>query len=183
MKSLLILLLFVLSVSAQISLDTLLSERRELETKLSELRLNFTEDATQIRDIKRKLTTVDKKIAELEPSQPAGVLTKESQLILGDIIILKTKLNLCGLQQNTATCKENTQKQLFKVYSKVSKKPELIEYLLSESVSSYEVFQKQEKSAPQASQVANEQSAELLRLLVIQNQRIIELLEKLTTKK
>jgi hypothetical protein len=112
----------------------------------------------------------------------SGNYTKEESEILAGVLLNSLVAANCGYEPNNPVCKTNAA-DLAELYTKISRSPKLIKILAAQAVTDYERIRPQIKSAPQASQVADEQNAQMLRLLVIQNQRIIELLEKLLTKK
>jgi hypothetical protein len=111
-----------------------------------------------------------------------GDFTKEESEILARIALNSLTAGLCGYDPNKPECKTNAT-DLAELYTKVSRSPKLIKILAAQAVTDYERTRPQAKSAPQASQIAEEQNAQMLRLIVFQNQRIIELLEKLVNKK
>ncbi len=120
-------------------------------------------------------------IVESIQAQSGNYTKEESEILAGILLNALTAAN-CGYEPNNLLCKTNAT-DLAELYTKISRSPKLIKILAAQAVTDYERTRPQAKSAPQASQVAEEQNAQMLRLLVIQNQRIIELLEKLLTKK
>ena len=73
--------------------------------------------------------------------------------------------------------------ELAALYAKAARSPNLLRYLASKAVLGYETARPEIRSAPQASQIADEQNAALMRLIVLQNQRIIELLDIIAKKR
>jgi hypothetical protein len=73
--------------------------------------------------------------------------------------------------------------QMAALLSEISKSPRLIRLFAADAMFSYQTYRRDAKSAPQISQLADEQNAVVLPLLVLQNQRIIELLETIAKKK
>ncbi len=112
----------------------------------------------------------------------SGDYTKEESEILAGVARNSLAAEICGYEPGNPQCK-TVATELAELYTKISRSPKLIKILAAQAVNVYDRTRPQAKSAPQASQVADEQNAQMLRLLVIQNQRIIELLEKLLTKK
>ena len=82
-------------------------------------------------------------------------------------------------------CKENNnfEQKYIDSLAKIVQSPKLTSYLVSGAAKNFEGLRISAKSAPQISQIADEQNAELIRIIVIQNQRIIELLEQIAKKK
>jgi hypothetical protein len=109
------------------------------------------------------------------------VFSKEEQDIIGKLLIVNLTSSLCGIVKTKPECK-TVLKDRYDLYLKISKYPKLLRFLAAEAIDKYNENKDQAKSAPQASQIADQQNAELLQIIVLQNQRIIELLEKLATK-
>ena len=80
-----------------------------------------------------------------------------------------------------ATCKDTSQ-ELAAVYAQIAKYPRLVRSIAADAAFRYARISNQTQSAMQASQVADQQNAKLIPLLIIQNQRIIELLEVIAKK-
>ncbi len=111
-----------------------------------------------------------------------GDFTKEESEILAGITLNLMTAELCAFDPGNPQCKTGAA-ELAELYTKISRSPKLIKILAAQAANVYERTRPQAKSAPQASQIAEEQNAQMLRLIVFQNQRIIELLEKLANKK
>lgn len=109
-------------------------------------------------------------------------LTKDEANLLGTLLAIELEAERCGsFGAATEKCL-NAKSELASIYDRVAKSPRLIRYLAAQAVNNYQKVQNAAKSAPQASQIADQQNARLMPLLVIQNQRIIELLEALLKK-
>lgn len=118
--------------------------------------------------------------------KPEGVkpeeLTAEESNVLGQMTLLNLRTERCALLGSAdKECKDASSK-LATLYTFVSKSPRLIRYLSAEAVLKYQQMESGAKSAMQASQIVDQQNAKLIPLLVLQNQRIIELLEQLVKK-
>lgn len=82
-------------------------------------------------------------------------------------------------------CRESKIKELAEIYSELSKKPNAIKLLLSDEMSEhYKDSSSRLRRVGRTESESNLNSqTELQRIIVIQNQRIIELLEKMANKK
>ncbi len=104
--------------------------------------------------------------------------------LLGEILLLRTRLKLCSYIPSTEGCANGENKtKLAAAYQKAVKYPDVMNDLIGDALDKYDSLRGQTKSAAQVSQIADEQNAELMRIMVVQNQRIIELLEILAKQK
>jgi hypothetical protein len=106
----------------------------------------------------------------------------EEAELAANILLLRTQSSLCAYSETDSQCKELPGK-LADAYKKAVRFPEVLSFLAATAASDYDRQSALTKSAPQASQIADQQNAEMLRLIVFQNQRIIDLLEQLVKKK
>lgn len=112
------------------------------------------------------------------------ILSLEERKILGEILATQTGMGLCANLPDNEDCKKDDYQQRFKeAITKAVNYPNVIFMLLTNVAKTYEENKINARSAPQISQVADEQNAQLFRIIVVQNQRIIELLEQLVKKK
>jgi hypothetical protein len=111
-------------------------------------------------------------------------LTKEESDVMG-------KLKLLELQAASPRCQmlstavedcKNIESDMAALYLQVSRSPRLVRMMLSDAVMRYQRMKDGTKSAMQVSQIVDQQNAQLVPLLVLQNQRIIELLEIIAKK-
>ena len=112
-------------------------------------------------------------------------LTEAEKKILADYLTAKTSMGFCTFVPDGTGCKENNnfEQKYIDSLAKIVQSPKLTSYLVSGAAKNFEGLRISAKSAPQISQIADEQNAELIRIIVIQNQRIIELLEQIAKKK
>ena len=110
------------------------------------------------------------------PSEP---LTPEESELVGAIMVYEGLAQTCDMLP--ALCK-NKRQELALVYSQIAKSPKVVRALTAKAVTEYQELRTSNITAAQASQIANEQNAKLIPLLIIQNQRIIELLEVIAKK-
>lgn len=110
--------------------------------------------------------------------------TKAQQDILGSLMLAKLGLAICGMDPDGADCKKADYNKMYgDAMSKVVADPALVSDLVSEAVLKYESMKDLSKSAAQVSQIADQQNAEIMRVIVAQNQRVIELLEQILKKR
>lgn len=119
--------------------------------------------------------------AELR-QQSGKVLTEEEAVIGVDLLLLRAEAGICARTSNEGDECKVVQNKLALIYNKIARSPALISFLAAQAMSEYDRGLPQAKSAPQISQIADQQNGELLRLIVAQNQRIIELLEQIAAK-
>jgi hypothetical protein len=109
------------------------------------------------------------------------VITKELQL---EIEATNKYLQVEGVKTNEKTASyKNSQYELSKVYTDVSSTSQGAQAIVGASLWTYNFRQKSIKSAAQASQLADEYNAKMNSIQVLQNARIIELLEQLNKTK
>lgn len=113
---------------------------------------------------------------------PKFTFTKEEQDTLAELLLTELVSGVCGYAPSDPRCPDNQQKTA-DVYLKISHSPKLISYLTSKAIGDFEGIRRQSKSAMQVSQVADEHNVVMMRIIVAQNQRVIELLEALLKKK
>jgi hypothetical protein len=116
------------------------------------------------------------------PVDPDAMTFEQSQT-LGNLMLQQIKSTTCGYSDGTSEECLSAHKVLSDLYIKVGRSPQLIRLLAAQAATKYDRLAEQTKSAAQASQIADQQNAALTRLLVLQNQRIVELLEQILKKK
>lgn len=114
-------------------------------------------------------------------------LTPDEVIKLVQIISLELEVKLHVMAPTPERARANPSAKLAQLYKEAAASPRLTRHLLGQRIETYLKNQNSARSAPQASQVANEASVELLHLLAAQNAAIIEqnarmivLLERLT---
>jgi hypothetical protein len=112
-------------------------------------------------------------------------LSDAEKKILVDYLTSRASMGFCAYVPDGTGCKENGnyEQKYIDALEAIVKSPRLTSYLVSNAAQKFEGTKIGARSAPQVSQIADEQNAELTRILVIQNQRIIDLLEQLVKKK
>jgi hypothetical protein len=103
-------------------------------------------------------------------------------VIVGEIEALRMQQSMCGYKPDDPNCAGVSEK-LMTAYQKAINNPVAVNLLIGNAISAFEKLRSQTKGAVQVSQLADEQNAVLMRLIVLQNQRIIDLLERIATKK
>jgi hypothetical protein len=123
------------------------------------------------------------------PSVPASVeadaLTENEKDVLGKLKLAQLTSVNCSLSFERARSAEclGADKNLAGLFEKVARSPRIIRVLAAEAVNRYDSLAGETKSAMQASQIVDQQNVILMRLLVLQNQRIIELLDQILKKR
>lgn len=151
-----------------------------MKTLLLILALAFSVSAQQttVKPTPTPTTSIDK-------TEDFGfALTAEEKITLSLLDLTQNAIPNCNIEESAKTNRcEDIDKKLAKLYGLISQSPNLMRYLAARAVKSFETNKSYAKSAPQVSQIADQQNAELLRIIVMQNQRIIELLEQLAKAK
>ncbi len=112
------------------------------------------------------------------------VLTEAEQKLWGELYAAQLGMGLCANLRDNEDCKKsNYEDQYRQALVKAIGYPNLILFIVSDVAKSYEGNKVNARSAPQVSQIADEQNVQLMRIIVIQNQKIIELLEQIAKKK
>lgn len=111
----------------------------------------------------------------------AIVLSKEEESILAEIEVNERIMSVCT-DGGVLDCKK-VEKATGDLYSRIIRFPNVVSVLLARSAIKYQSMREGATGAVQVSQIADEQNVLLNRIIVVQNQRIIELLEKLVNKK
>lgn len=97
---------------------------------------------------------------------------------------LKVLLRLCGVAPEHESCKgKNPSADMVELLTKASKQPEAMQAIIAIELNEYAGNKELAKSAPQASQAADEANVRYQLIIMAQNQRIIELLEQLVKKR
>lgn len=111
------------------------------------------------------------------------VLTKEEADLAGKIMLLEQEAIRCGSSALKMPHCENISGQMSTLYAQAAKFPRLIRSWAMDAMFKYQKMEASEpRSAMQVSQIVDQQNARLLPLIVLQNQRIIELLEIIAKK-
>lgn len=110
-------------------------------------------------------------------------LSTEEQVLLQTLDSIYQLIPNCGIEETAKIKCDDLHKNLAKIYEQIARYPNLMRFLSARAVKAYESSKPYAKSAPQVSQIADQQNAELLRIIVMQNLRIIELLEQISKKK
>lgn len=113
---------------------------------------------------------------------PKFMFTADEAKTLLDLFTANMVSQVCSFQPSNPQCEGNEQK-ISDAYAKSSKSPNLLNYLSSKAINDFERIRRQTKFAQQVSQVSDEHNVVMMRIVVAQNQRIIELLEALVKKK
>lgn len=164
------------------SISVLTQQKQELEALRAELLVKYTPDYFKIKELDEKIAAIDKEIAAVLLKKQAGVdLSPADADLLAKLLVQISLVQTC-VYKTEAHCK-SLNIELAELYSQVGKSPRLIRFMAAAAVNEYEQNRLNTRSAPQVSQIADEQNVELMRLIVIQNQRIIELLEQIVKKK
>lgn len=142
-------------------LESLKQEKILAEAKRKVLLTKYTEEYSEVRKIDSEIEIIDKQIAELSNDIEKSIVSaKEAINLIVEIQTLSTKLKLCGYSSESEGCeKGEIKRQLSESFQKVIENPEALNLLLKT------------------------QNDGTMKLLVEQNQKIIELLEKLVNKK
>lgn len=161
------------SISAQISdLAKLRQKRIEANEELRKTLTNYTEDYPKVKQLKAQIAVLDKEIQVLE---------KQTNNLNSFSISELARQNLIQSSIFIIDSLKNERSKLLKEYSPTA--PEVTE--IDERIKAIEtglVEIKNAKSIPVSPDILPNDSTFLLKLIVIQNQRIIELLEKNKTK-
>ncbi|MCC6328966.1 MAG: hypothetical protein IT174_10650 [Acidobacteria bacterium] len=111
-------------------------------------------------------------------------LNDAEKKLLDDVMAARANMSGCGLVPESESCKKTNYEQVYReAVRKAVANPNVLLAIATSAAQNYDAFRLAPKSAPQASQIADQQNAELLRVIVFQNQRIIELLDQLVKKK
>jgi len=112
-------------------------------------------------------------------------LSETEKKTLVDYLTSRASMGFCNYVPDGTGCKENNgyEQKYIDSLENIVKSPKLTGYLVSGVAKTFEGGRITAKSAPQISQIADELNAELTRIIVIQNTRMIELLEKIAAKK
>ncbi len=114
---------------------------------------------------------------ESAPTEPGKiVLSNEEEQLLAMIVATQVEVKIEGkTRQSAVDPKPMATAKLQDLYSQAVRYPNLMKVLLARLQLDYVLNQANARSAPQASQVANEGTVDLLFIIAAQNQRLIEL--------
>jgi hypothetical protein len=102
------------------------------------------------------------------PTAPVEALSKEEADLAGKVMLVELRLNICSTAlAKPPTCK-NIPGEMATLYAQVARSPKVIRLLAMTAIAK--------------SQSVDQQNAKLIPLLILQNQRIIELLEQIVKK-
>jgi len=143
-------------------LDELEKRKNELSKNLDELRVNYTDQNPKIIKTLEELKVINQSIDETSSELKqlkltASLKTKEEVTILLNIYSLRNNLKLCETSRIPA-CVESAQK-LAGEYQKAGRSPSIMKILFADAL--------------QSGNLADYQT-----IIIIQNERVIELLEK-----
>lgn len=123
------------------------------------------------------------KPATLETPTVSETTKKANALILvSQIETFRIQQAMCGYKPEDEKCIGLNDK-LVAAYEEAISNPYAVNFLIGNAIAGFEKTRTQARGAGQVSQLADEQNAVLMRLIVLQNQKIIELLEQLNKKK
>ncbi len=119
------------------------------------------------------------------PAPAAGpVLSDEEKKIFAEFTVAQMGMGMCRRLPENDDCKKSDFAAMYQNnLAKVIGNRKLTMAVLADAAAKFESMRIDTRSAPQVSQIADEQNSQLIRLMVIQNQRIIELLDQLVKKK
>lgn len=141
-------------------LESLKKEKILAEAKRKVLLTKYTEEYSEVKKIDSEIEIIDKQIAELSNDIKKSIVSaKEAINLIVEIQTLSTKLKLCGYSNDEGCKNGEIKRQLSEAFQKVVENPEALNLLFKT------------------------QNDVTMKLLVEQNQKIIELLEKLVNKK
>lgn len=124
----------------------------------------------------------NKSATPIVPTGPETAKQFEAIVIVGEVEALRMQQSICGYKPDDPNCVGISEK-LVAAYQKAIDNPLAIDLLVGNTVYAFEKLRTQARGAGQVSQLADEQNAVFMRLIVLQNQKIIELLEQLNKKK
>jgi len=103
---------------------------------------------------------------------------------MAKLLLFQLSATRCGMLANVPDECKKLNAELPSLYLKIARSSKLTAAYTSEAIAKYQTMANApgNKSAMQISQIVDQQNAQLLPLLVFQNQRIIELLEQLVKK-
>jgi hypothetical protein len=111
-------------------------------------------------------------------------LTDSEKALLKEIMAARANMSGCGYVPDSEPCQKTNYEQLYReAIKKAVDYPNVLLAIATSAIQSYDALRLQTKSAPQASQIADQQNAELMRVIILQNQKIIQLLDQLVKKK
>lgn len=113
-----------------------------------------------------------------------SALTPDEADVMGKLLLFQLSATRCGMLSNAPDECKALNAELPSLYLKIARSSKLTAAYTSEAIAKYQTMANApgNKSAMQISQIVDQQNAQLLPLLVFQNQRIIELLEQLVKK-
>lgn len=166
---------------------------RTLEVELKRLEMNrtfllekYTADHKHVKAIEAEIARVNQRIADLGP-MPASKrppVDPETDQLISELRALREVVQSCGSAPSLPACQGGELKQrLALTYGRAAANNEAILLLFADAIEKFDSSRANTKSAMQVSQIADEQNVDLIRLLVLQNQRIIQLLEQILKKK
>jgi hypothetical protein len=184
----LFILLLVIPVHSQlidVGRATLQKERSELQEKREDLLSKSAPDTAEVKKIEVRIAEIEKELSAAASDQnykePPPLVPGGTGNLLIDLEIAEGMIASCEAISPSA-CKKYAS-DIGEYYFQISKSPAMLEALSRRAISRFERMRSQTKSAMQVSQITDEQNAVLMRIIVAQNQRIIELLDQIAKKK
>lgn len=138
----------------------LVEQKKAAEKEYHDVLAKLAPEHPKAKEIKNKIDDITRRIAELPVDLSTPKISPEAEKIILEITVLKTRLGFCGIRDD---CQE-AKKKLANSYQKAVLYPEVVQFLLSEAI------QKSDAN-------------EINLLLVVQNQRMITLLNFIESKK
>lgn len=120
-------------------------------------------------------------------AQTIESISREERDTLAQIKLIELQADACPIRSSAPLPDDRctkAEKELADLYAQVVRSPKLVRLITAETVYKYQSLGNSagNKSAMQISQIVDQQNAKLIPLLVLQNQRVIELLEMLLKK-
>lgn len=182
-STVLIVLELMVTASGQVGI-TAADVTKELAELRSRRETLLTRYSPEYRDVK----AIDKRIAELEKQLPEASkspkFTEAQQKLLLDKLNAELGMQFCSVSPDSSDCVTTDHRKLYAdAIVKIVRDSVLVQHLLADAVRGHEANKSATGSAIQVSPIADQQNTELMRLIVAQNQRMIELLEQLVKKR
>jgi hypothetical protein len=159
----------------------------ELETKKTELLTKYTENSPQVVELNQQIEKLYGELNRIKVAEASLIklesLTADDIKVLLEYKRLEAERNFCSLQAQQARCNPPPAEQITAIFREAAKRPTLARGLIGLMLSQYDQSRLSVRSAPQASQLADEVTVDQNFIIISQNQRIIELLEQLVKKK
>lgn len=111
-------------------------------------------------------------------------LSQDESDVMANLLLFQLSATRCGMLSNAPDECKKLNAELPSIYLKIARSPKLTAAYTSEAIAKYQTMANVpgNKSAMQISQIVDQQNAQLVPLIVFQNQRIIELLEAILKK-